>query len=501
MSLLNFLDNFKKNRAALHIPRPEEAADESPAPSVAPEARAEAVKWAEDKDTLADVIEMFKTIEEAIGDLDQPIAISAKAMLANLPKALRGPAWTPEAFPDVSIELERANLLQQLRKGRVRYPLSDLSPNLPPGWVVEEPGAVVELQLHEVVRAVPPELLQAQSRLSNEMLEVAEMRDFFHAHKAKAPEAPAPAPEATAPVAPEAPVVKAVAVEVPAPVKVPVEAAYVAAPTEPPVPEAPAPVAPEAPVVEAVAVEAAAPSSAAPRRAPPRRPAPVAAWDGVERLRDAAAETVDINEAGVDQFTAIPGVGRQRAEIIVRYRQEHGPFKSLFDLVEVPGVGRRLFMRMTGLNPALTKRRDRHLVLQQLLGGTGTLPPGLSEIAAQTALQTDAVGAILSGADGIVLARSEGVERSEHYAALAPAICRRLKRYVRRLSARPSAPISLILPGAEPTVMLLAAGRFYLILLLKPHADLDAVYDRAEKILAEVDWLLSPRAILRAPAA
>jgi competence protein ComEA len=56
-----------------------------------------------------------------------------------------------------------------------------------------------------------------------------------------------------------------------------------------------------------------------------------------------AAPPVDINTAGAEALAeAIDGVGIKRAERIVRYREENGPFKSVDDLVKVQGIGDRI---------------------------------------------------------------------------------------------------------------------------------------------------------------
>lgn len=48
---------------------------------------------------------------------------------------------------------------------------------------------------------------------------------------------------------------------------------------------------------------------------------------------------VDLNAATVDQLHAIKGIGKSRALEIVRYRDKHGPFASLDELVRVPHMG------------------------------------------------------------------------------------------------------------------------------------------------------------------
>jgi competence protein ComEA len=50
-------------------------------------------------------------------------------------------------------------------------------------------------------------------------------------------------------------------------------------------------------------------------------------------------EPIDINTATADVLDELPGVGPAIAQAIVSYRDEHGPFGSVDDLVDVPGIG------------------------------------------------------------------------------------------------------------------------------------------------------------------
>ncbi|MCH8845995.1 MAG: helix-hairpin-helix domain-containing protein [Proteobacteria bacterium] len=51
------------------------------------------------------------------------------------------------------------------------------------------------------------------------------------------------------------------------------------------------------------------------------------------------AEVVNINTADKESLmSAITGVGEKRAEAIIAYREQNGPFKSIEELVEVRGV-------------------------------------------------------------------------------------------------------------------------------------------------------------------
>lgn len=50
-------------------------------------------------------------------------------------------------------------------------------------------------------------------------------------------------------------------------------------------------------------------------------------------------EVIDLNTAGVADLERLPGIGSARARAIVEYRQEHGDFRSVDDLLNVDGIG------------------------------------------------------------------------------------------------------------------------------------------------------------------
>lgn len=56
----------------------------------------------------------------------------------------------------------------------------------------------------------------------------------------------------------------------------------------------------------------------------------------------AIAGPVDINNADAETISAeLNGVGISRANAIVEYRKQNGPFKSADDLLNVKGIGER----------------------------------------------------------------------------------------------------------------------------------------------------------------
>ncbi|MEN0614652.1 helix-hairpin-helix domain-containing protein [Klebsiella indica] len=55
---------------------------------------------------------------------------------------------------------------------------------------------------------------------------------------------------------------------------------------------------------------------------------------------------VSINSASAEELSrALNGVGLKKAQAIVSYREEYGPFKTVDDLKQVPGMGNALVER------------------------------------------------------------------------------------------------------------------------------------------------------------
>ncbi len=60
----------------------------------------------------------------------------------------------------------------------------------------------------------------------------------------------------------------------------------------------------------------------------------------------AGSGLININKASKEELTALPGIGNATAEKIVKYREEHGGFKALEDIMKVSGIKDKLFSRI-----------------------------------------------------------------------------------------------------------------------------------------------------------
>jgi competence protein ComEA len=53
---------------------------------------------------------------------------------------------------------------------------------------------------------------------------------------------------------------------------------------------------------------------------------------------------ININTASIEVLDQLPGVGQVKAETIVEFRTKNGPFLSIDDIMNVPGIGPELFI-------------------------------------------------------------------------------------------------------------------------------------------------------------
>ncbi len=65
-----------------------------------------------------------------------------------------------------------------------------------------------------------------------------------------------------------------------------------------------------------------------------------------EAAEKVATTPLNINQAKTEDFARLPGIGPELARRIVRYREKHGAFKRVEDLLAVRGIGHKKWKRI-----------------------------------------------------------------------------------------------------------------------------------------------------------
>lgn len=55
---------------------------------------------------------------------------------------------------------------------------------------------------------------------------------------------------------------------------------------------------------------------------------------------------VDLNKASKEELMTLPGIGESKADSILRYREEHGGFKNIEELMEIQGIKSGVFQKI-----------------------------------------------------------------------------------------------------------------------------------------------------------
>ena len=473
-----------------------------------------------------------------IDDLDDPFAKPApKPAQVEQPPAeseAAPEASGPEAAePEPAPEPEQAEAAEPLEPEPEAAPQPEAAPEVP-----EAEAAPTEPEAKEPEREEPEPVTEPQAAQPEEPAPTEEPAPQ------EAPEPAEPEPKAVEPA--EAPTVHVMPppAEEKAPQPEPVEAE---APPEPesepaePAPVEPAPVEPEAaepeaaepeaeepepvtepeaaqpeepaPPEEPVAEEPTAPTEPAPVEAvvPPPVPEPEPAGEPEPAAAPVAAAAapvsaegkyrelpgnVNLNSATPKQLMTLEGVTEQLAGKIVEAREQCGGFKNVFDLADIPRLGRRTFKQITGMSFSKRRHHRSHRLASLLhmhISDISDLPAVAEAVTRRPGLQ----GCLISGKDGLLIAQKGMDKEAEALSAIVPKIARQVAENMELVNENHLDSISIclkkmmytIIPSQNVTLTVLhAAGRITKTQLAM-----------LKKVTKELAWLLSHRGYVGPP--
>lgn len=200
---------------------------------------------------------------------------------------------------------------------------------------------------------------------------------------------------------------------------------------------------------------------------------------------------ININIASVDELRVLSSVTRTIAAEIVAYREKHGEFKSIFELLQIPGIDKTSFRRITGMTAA-RKQYHRRRRLATLLGIEPQKITDLDLVAGHLAQKPGFSGCIISDGDGLVLAADGAHEMCEEIAAIIPRMMRRISEDMHLIRAGRVGTVSIAIDGVLYSIA--ASRNVALTAVHEEHhvSETDLAFIR--KVQKELAWLLSLRA-------
>lgn len=68
--------------------------------------------------------------------------------------------------------------------------------------------------------------------------------------------------------------------------------------------------------------------------------------DGTDSLNANQGNKINLNNAAKEDLMTLKGIGQARADDIIKYRTEHGPFQSIEEIMNVPGIKNSAFEKI-----------------------------------------------------------------------------------------------------------------------------------------------------------
>ena len=65
-----------------------------------------------------------------------------------------------------------------------------------------------------------------------------------------------------------------------------------------------------------------------------------------QKSDESSSDLISINQASKEELMTLPGIGESKADRILAYRQEHGGFKSLEELMNISGIKEGVYNKM-----------------------------------------------------------------------------------------------------------------------------------------------------------
>jgi hypothetical protein len=199
---------------------------------------------------------------------------------------------------------------------------------------------------------------------------------------------------------------------------------------------------------------------------------------------------VNLNSASVPQLMTLKGMTSSIALAIVKHRSMNGPFRDLFDLADVPKLGRKTFRNITGMvyNEHRINRREKLAHLLAMPASRLGHLPGLAE---GVCSRSGFAGCVISDKDGMLLAQSGATAYADVLSAVVPRILLQVRENMRDLAPQGINHTSVCVEDRMFTIV--SSGDVFLTAVHEANKITKTQFEFVQKVAAELEWLLSQR--------
>ncbi|MSR65337.1 MAG: hypothetical protein EXS18_06095 [Verrucomicrobiae bacterium] len=204
--------------------------------------------------------------------------------------------------------------------------------------------------------------------------------------------------------------------------------------------------------------------------------------------REKIAETLNNLNTWSEEELHNHNLGPTLTQRILEWRQHRGGFKDLRELMQIAGIGPKLFERVLGFAPEALEDQTR--AINRVLG--------VSEDHEMTLQEIVKCASKLQGVEGCIVAMGDGIymtgELPKHLdtqrvSAFAPQLFARVGQYVRELNVGTARRFT-IFTDAQP-ITIFKAGDMFFIVIHKANRFSKVLLNRCERISQEISHLCS----------
>jgi predicted regulator of Ras-like GTPase activity (Roadblock/LC7/MglB family) len=410
------------------------------------------------------------------------------------------------------IPVQADQIIGQLSKGRIELDLGKLASKFPEGVLIPNANGQITLGVDKVIDQLPANVFSQDTEAEAPGPTFQDIPDpFRETNRATQPATPTvketpppacieapPAPQATeaiaeqdipqilfAPVTPP-PAAEPVSETTPVPSEprvelpcqtVPVVGPVASAPVEPPAAESPAEPVAEQELDDLDSIETTTEPVASATEPPQRR---VSAEEIARALNDVNAWTAE----DFHRHTLGPTLSQR----IIAYRTQRGGFQSLRELLQIGGIGPRVFEKVLGFSPSALE--DEAHAINRLLGVPCDHEMSLQEIVKCASQLPGVEGCIVAMGDGLYMTGElPGHMDSQRVSAFAPQLFGRVAQYVRELNVGTARRLT-IFTDAQP-ITIFKANDLFFIVIHKANRFSKVLLNKCERISQEISRICS----------